>query len=97
LKKKLRVLIACLTLEAGVIFGVPMRPDQIRELMHQMNQPTLAHVLKETEAGGDGDGRRRETGGDGHGRRRRWEETEETKGTDLETEQRSERRLTEQF
>ena len=58
-KKKLRVLIACLTLEAGVIFGVPMRPDQIKELMHQMNQPTLAHVLKETETGGDGDERRR--------------------------------------
>ena len=28
-----------------MIIGAPMRPDEIRELMHQMNQPTLAHVL----------------------------------------------------
>jgi hypothetical protein len=29
----------------GVLGGVPMRPDEIQELMHQMNQPALAHVL----------------------------------------------------
>ena len=52
-KKKLRVIFACLTLQAGVAFGVPMRPDEIRELMQQMNQPKLAHVLKEEDAGGD--------------------------------------------
>ena len=52
-KKKLRVLFACMTLEAGVLFGVPMRPEQIEELMHQMNQPKLAHVLKEEGESGD--------------------------------------------
>ena len=52
-KKKLRVLLACMTLEAGVLFGVPMRPEQIEELMHQMNQPKLAHVLKEEGESGD--------------------------------------------
>lgn len=52
-KKKLRVLFACLALEAGVLAGVPMRPDEIRELMHQMNQPALAHVLPSEEEGGD--------------------------------------------
>jgi hypothetical protein len=44
-----------MTLEVGVLFGVPMRPEQIEELMHQMNQPKLAHVLKEETNGGDGD------------------------------------------
>jgi hypothetical protein len=52
-KEKLRVLVACLTLEFGVIIGAPMRPDEIRALMHQMNQPTLAHVLPSEEEAGD--------------------------------------------
>jgi len=53
LKKRLRVLLACAALEMGVLMGVPMRPDQIRELMHQMNQPTLAHVLRSEDEAGD--------------------------------------------
>ena len=65
-KKKLRVLVACMTLEMGVLFGVPMRPEQIEELMHQMNQPKLAHVLKEEADGGDGG-----TGDGGYGGDRR--------------------------
>ena len=52
-KQRLRVLVACLTLEMGVVFGVPMRPEQIKELMHQMNQPALAHLLKEEEPSAD--------------------------------------------
>ena len=53
LKEKLRVLMVCLTLEFGVIIGAPMRPDEIRELMHQMNQPALAHVPPSEEEAGD--------------------------------------------
>jgi hypothetical protein len=45
LASRLRVLLVCAALEMGVLGGVPMRPDEIRELMHQMNQPALAHVL----------------------------------------------------
>ena len=52
-KEKLRVLVACLALEFGVIIGAPMRPEEIRELMRQMNQPTLAHVLPAEEEAGD--------------------------------------------
>jgi hypothetical protein len=55
LKKRLRVLLACAALELGVLAGVPMRPEQIRELMHQMNQPTIAHVLPSEEEAGDDD------------------------------------------
>ena len=53
LKKRLRVLLACASLEIGVLVGVPMRPDQIEELLHQMNQPTLAHALPGEEDAGD--------------------------------------------
>ena len=53
LKKRLRVVLACAALELGVLAGIPMRPDEIRELMHQMNQPKLAHVLPSEEDAGD--------------------------------------------
>ena len=42
---RLRVLVMCMALEMGVISGVPMRPGEIQELMNQMNQPKVAHVL----------------------------------------------------
>lgn len=53
LKEKLRVVLACATLELGVLMGAPMRPDEIRELMHQMNQPKLAHVMPGEKQAGD--------------------------------------------
>jgi hypothetical protein len=53
LKERLRVVLACAALEFAVLIGAPMRPDQIQELMHQMNQPTIAHVLREDDDAGD--------------------------------------------
>jgi hypothetical protein len=53
LKSRLRVLAICLGLQMGVICGVPMRPEEVQELMHQINQPTLAHVLPTEDEGGD--------------------------------------------
>jgi hypothetical protein len=50
---RLRVLLVCVALEAGVLSGVPMRPDEIEELMRQMNRPALAHVLPTDDEGGD--------------------------------------------
>jgi hypothetical protein len=47
----------CLVLEVGVLTGVPMRPDEIGELMNQMNQPKRTHVLPgEDDEGNDTDG-----------------------------------------
>ena len=43
----------CVALEFGVLSGVPMRPEQIRELLHQLNQPKLAHMLPGEEDSGD--------------------------------------------
>jgi hypothetical protein len=57
LMARLRVVFLCVTLEIGVLAGVPIRPDEIQRLMQQMNRPTLAHVLpaeKEDREGDDG-------------------------------------------
>ena len=50
---RLRVLVVCMALEIGVLSGVPMRPDEIQELMNQMNQPKLAHALPSENEGGE--------------------------------------------
>lgn len=55
LRQRLRVLVACVALEVGVLMGVPMRPDEIQALMQQMNQPVLAHVLPSEDESGDDD------------------------------------------
>ena len=53
-KKRLRTIFLCCALELGVMTGVPMRPEEIRALLNQMNQPKLAHVLPGEEDVGDG-------------------------------------------
>jgi hypothetical protein len=40
-------------LEVGVLSGAPMRPEEIRELMQQLNEPRLAHVLPSEDDDGD--------------------------------------------
>jgi hypothetical protein len=32
-------------LEFAVVFGLPMRPEEIEKLMRTMNQPKLAYVI----------------------------------------------------
>jgi hypothetical protein len=53
LKKRLRVVVVCAVLQLGVMVGVPMRPDEVEELMQQMNQPKMAHVLPTEDEDGD--------------------------------------------
>ena len=54
LKERLRVLVVCIGLEVGVLSGVAVRPEEIRALMHQMNQPAIAHVLPAADDDGGG-------------------------------------------
>jgi hypothetical protein len=44
LKHRLRTLLFCAVLELGALAGIPMRPEQIRDLMHALNQPTIAQT-----------------------------------------------------
>ena len=53
LKSRLRVIFVCAALELGVMSGMAVTPDEIRELMNQMNAPKLAHVLPSDEEGGE--------------------------------------------
>ena len=50
---RLRVFVLCVALEMGVLSGAPMRPDEIQELMNQMNQPKMAHALPSENDEGD--------------------------------------------
>lgn len=53
LRKRLRVVFVCVFLQFGTLVGVPMRPEEIQDLMRQMSAPKLAHVLPSEEDDGD--------------------------------------------
>ena len=52
---RLRTILVCAMLEFAALVGSPMRPEEIEELMRTMNQPKLAHVLRDERRHGDGD------------------------------------------
>ncbi len=54
LKSRARTLLCCLVLQIGALTGVPMRPDEIEELMHTLAQPTLAQTNPDRPDEGDG-------------------------------------------
>jgi len=45
LRKRLKTLFVCLVLEFGVLSGVPMQARELEELLQQLRQPKLAHLL----------------------------------------------------
>jgi hypothetical protein len=51
--KKLRVVCVCGLLEFALLAGTPMRPEEIRALLQQMNQPALAQQLPSDDEGGE--------------------------------------------
>jgi hypothetical protein len=42
--RRLRTVACCAILEIGTLMGVPMRPEQIQDLMRAMNVPKLAQT-----------------------------------------------------
>ncbi len=40
-----RKILLLMTLQAGVFLGVPMRREEIRDLLKQLTQPKIAHTL----------------------------------------------------
>jgi hypothetical protein len=48
-RQRLRTIFLCAALEFAALTGVPMRPEEIRELMQTMNQPKVVHVLPEAD------------------------------------------------
>jgi hypothetical protein len=51
MRQRLRTLFVCVVLEFGTLIGVPMRPEEIEELLHTMNGPKIAHrITDESDA-----------------------------------------------
>ena len=53
LKRRLRMLLLCLPLLLGAGIGMPMRPEEIEELMHSMNQQKISYVVQADGKYGD--------------------------------------------
>jgi hypothetical protein len=53
MKHRLRTLLMCLPLLIGSVIGVPMRPEQIEELLHT-NQQKVADIIPDESENGDG-------------------------------------------
>jgi hypothetical protein len=49
LKHKLRKVLLIGALGVGSLIGMPMPPEEIEELLCQMNQPTIELVVKEKD------------------------------------------------
>ena len=52
---RLRTILVCTMLEFAAVTGIPMRPEEIKSLMQTMNQPKLAHVIRDESERGDGE------------------------------------------
>ena len=53
IKEKFRRILLIGAIGLALLTGTPMRPDEIEEMMHQMNQPKLAHTLRDESDHGD--------------------------------------------
>jgi hypothetical protein len=52
---RLRTVLVCAVLEMGVLMGVPVRVEQIEELLRAFNQPRIAETDAQQAKHGDGD------------------------------------------
>jgi hypothetical protein len=43
-KTSLRTILTCALLQVGVLFGMPVRVEEVEELLRAMNQPKVAHT-----------------------------------------------------
>jgi hypothetical protein len=53
LRCKLRTLLVCLVLEWSALIGMPMRPEEVVDLMQTMNTPRVVHTIPDEDANGD--------------------------------------------
>ena len=48
-RTRLRAICVCLVLEAGVLIGVPVRMEEVQELLHSLNQPKVTNTDPEQD------------------------------------------------
>jgi hypothetical protein len=53
IKTKLRNLLLCLTLAMSSLAGVPMRAEEIEELLRAVNQPRIAYTIPDESDDGE--------------------------------------------
>jgi hypothetical protein len=53
IQHRLRALWLCLPLLMGAFAGMPMRPEEIEELMHTMNQQKVEVIIRDESENGD--------------------------------------------
>ena len=53
MKRRFRKMFLCFVLCVGSQMGLPMRPEEIEELMRTMNQPKIVRKFAEEEERGD--------------------------------------------
>jgi hypothetical protein len=54
IKHRVRTLLLCLPLLLGAFSGMPMRPEEVEELMHNMNQQKVVVTIQDESEDGDG-------------------------------------------
>lgn len=54
IKHRLRTVLLCLPLLLGAFSGMSMRPEEIEELMHSMNQQKIVVTVEDDSENGDG-------------------------------------------
>jgi hypothetical protein len=47
LAHRIRTVFCCACLQLGALLGVPMRPEEIQDLMHRLNKSKVAHTNPE--------------------------------------------------
>jgi hypothetical protein len=52
-KHRFRKILLCLFLGMGVLVGMPMRPEEIEELMHDMNRQEIVCMIPSESENGD--------------------------------------------
>ena len=53
IKEKFRKILLIGSIGLALLTTTPMRPEEIEELLHQMNQPKVAHTLPDESDRGD--------------------------------------------
>ena len=53
IRHRLRTLLVCVVLEWSALIGMPMRPEEIVELMQTMNAPKIVRTIPDEHDSGD--------------------------------------------
>jgi hypothetical protein len=49
IRRRLRTILVCVVLEWSALIGMPMRPEEIVDLMQTMNTPRVVHTIPDED------------------------------------------------